>query len=212
MSNIDSIVRLLRKRYGTWKRERNSFQVLIYTILSQRTRDANTDVAARQLFSRYKNPQQISDAPVSSIERLIRPSGFYKVKAKRLKEVSRKLLADYRGKVPRDFEELLALPGVGRKTANCVLVYGFGIPAIPVDTHVHRISNRLGIVKTKTPEQTEKALAEFLPRKYWGNINSLLVQHGQTICLPRNPKCDICSIKRYCSYYKIIFSPSRGRK
>ena len=124
------------------------------------------------------------------------------MKAKRIKEVSRILLEKYDGKVPHELDKLLELPGVGRKTANCVLVYGFNIPAIPADTHVHRISNRLGIVKTRTPEQTEHELMRKIPRKYWININELFVKHGQTICSPIKPKCDKCSIIKLCDFSK----------
>jgi len=138
------------------KKTRDPFKILISTILSARTRDANTKEATENLFKKYNTPTLIANADVEELEPLIRKSGFYKVKAARIKEASKILLEDYEGKVPKDFDDLKGLPGVGNKVANCVLVYAFNIPAIPVDTHVHRISNRLGFVKTKTPKKQKK--------------------------------------------------------
>jgi endonuclease-3 len=196
---IGRIVKALKKRYK-WKRGHSSdpFEVLISTVLSQRTKDANTEKASSALFSRFKTPRELANADIGRIEKLIRASGFYKVKAKRIKEISRIIVEKFGGKVPGRMDELLSLPGVGRKTANCVLVFAYRQPAIPVDTHVHRISNRLGIVKTKTPEKTETELMRRIPRRYWIDLNELLVTHGQNICLPRKPHCSICPIKKYC--------------
>ncbi len=193
------IVKALKKRYD-WKRGHSGqpFEVLISTVLSQRTKDANTEKASSALFSRFKTPEQMANADIKKIERLIRPSGFYKVKAKRIKQISRIIIDKFNGKVPRGMDELLSLPGVGRKTANCVLVFAYRRPAIPVDTHVHRISNRLGIVRTKTPEKTEIELMKKIPKRYWIDLNELLVTHGQNICLPRKPRCSICPIARWC--------------
>ena len=143
--------------------DKDPYRVLVRTILSQRTRDENTDQATNNLFSKYKDIYEVADAPTEDVEELIRCSGFYRVKAGRIKEVSRILIDQYGGEVPNNMKELLELPGVGRKTANCVLVYAFEEPAIPVDTHVHRISNRLGLVNTKDPEDTEKELDNFVP-------------------------------------------------
>lgn len=168
---------------------KDPFKVLIATILSQRTRDENTRKAAEGLFSRYKNAEQVSDAPVEEIERLIKPAGFYRQKAGKIKEVAGIVAKDG---VPRDFEGLMALPGVGRKTANCVLVYAYGIPAIPVDTHVHRLANKFGLVDTTRPEETEAGLQKVLPREYWIEINDLLVRFGQNICRPVGPRCETC--------------------
>jgi endonuclease-3 len=201
--NIPLIVKSIRKALGMTKatiQRENPFQVLISTVLSQRTRDENTDKASAQLFRKYRNPAQLSRAPLKDIERLIKPSGFYKVKALRIREISGILIRKYKGKVPQDFQGLISLPGVGRKTANCVLVYAYRLPAIPVDTHVHRISNRVGLVKTKTPEQTESALVEIIPRKYWTDLNDLFVKFGQRICQPRIPLCYKCPIMRLCDY------------
>jgi endonuclease-3 len=178
------------------------FKVLIATILSHRTRDENTNKAFQQLFSIYKDAKELSEADDGKIQELIRPSGFYHVKAKRIKEVSRIILEKYKGKVPNDPKELLFLPSVGRKTANCVLVYGFGIPAIPVDTHVHRVVNRLGFVNTKTPNETEFELMKKVNKKYWMSINDLFVRFGQRICKPIMPRCNVCRLRSFCKWYQ----------
>lgn len=179
------------------------FKVLIGTILSHRTKDKMTAKAAEQLFRRFKKPEDLAEADEEEIQRLIRPAGFYRVKAKRIKEVARLIIERFNGAVPKDMESLLSLPAVGRKTANCVLVYGYKTPAIPVDTHVHRISNRLNLVQTRTPEETEVRLAEKADRKYWLNINDLFVRFGQTVCKPIGPKCEMCSLRAYCAYYAL---------
>ncbi|HZD33908.1 MAG TPA: endonuclease III, partial [Nitrososphaeraceae archaeon] len=178
------------------------FKILIGTILSARTRDENTTKIVHNLFARFKNSNELADANLEEIKEIIRSIGFYNVKAERIREVSGIINREYKGKVPESVEELLQLPGVGRKTANCVLVYGFNKPAIPVDVHVHRISNRLGIVNTKTPEMTEIELANTTSRKDWTRINNTFVMYGQNICLPRNPRCDLCQLKGDCNYYR----------
>ncbi|MFQ5573544.1 MAG: endonuclease III domain-containing protein [Nitrosopumilaceae archaeon] len=178
------------------------FSILIGTILSARTKDENTAKVVKKLFSKYKSPHDLSKAKVKDVEKIIKSIGFYHVKAKRIVNVASIVSSEYKGKVPNDFEELLKLPGVGRKTANCVLVYAFDNPAIPVDTHVHRISNRLGLVQTKTPEETEFALMKTIPKKYWLEINDTFVMYGQNICKPISPMCDVCKIKKICKYYK----------
>ena len=180
------------------KRDRDPFKVLISTILSARTKDANTKIATDKLFAKYNTPQLIAQADIGELEHLIHQSGFYRVKAARIKNVSKIIMNDYNGKVPENFEELIDLPGVGSKTANCVLVYGFNIPAIPVDTHVHRISNRLGWVKTKKPEETEKVLSKIIPKEQWIRINRIFVKFGQQICVPINPKHQLCPIEDIC--------------
>ena len=202
-SKIDATIKKLHRIYpiNNFAGCEKPFEVLIATILSQRTRDENTEKASEQLFRKYDTPEKIASAPLKKIEKLIKPSGFYKTKAKRIREVSKIINKKYGGKVPADFDKLLALPGVGRKTANCVLVYGFGKKAIPVDTHVHRISNRLGIVKTKTPEQTELKLIKKVPKKYWLMYNELFVKFGQDMCRPMGPKCDICHLTNLCEHY-----------
>lgn len=200
---IEKIMATLEDNYTLRVFEgRDPFRVLIRTILSARTRDENTDNAAAILFSKYQSPEEIAQADVEELEQLIRPAGFYHVKARRIKEVSQILLDDYHGKVPKTIDELLTLPGVGRKTANCVMVYGFNKPAICVDVHVHRISNRIGLVETKTPEQTEDGLKKFVPKKFWLEINDLLVQFGQTICRPISPKHEMCPVSEWCDCYR----------
>ena len=201
--DIPLIIRSVRKDLGETKAtvsRENPFEVLISTVLSQRTRDENTEKASVQLFRRYRNPEQLSQASLKDIEKLIKPSGFYKTKALRIKEISKILVEKYKGKVPRDFQDLMGLPGVGRKTANCVLVYAYRLPAIPVDTHVHRISNRIGLVKTKAPEQTETELVKIIPQEYWTDLNDLFVKFGQRTCRPIRPECWRCPIMRMCNY------------
>jgi len=177
------------------------FKILIGTILSSRTRDEVTTTVIKALFSRFKNPEDLSRANINDIKKLIQKIGFYNVKASRLKEVSQLIIKKYDGKVPSNLDELLTLPGVGRKTANCVLVYGFKKPAIPVDIHVHRISNRIGIVNTKNPEETENVLQNKIEKKYWIRVNETFVTFGQNICLPIKPKCGVCQLTKMCKYY-----------
>jgi endonuclease III len=175
------------------------FQVLIGTILSQRTRDANTDRASQALFAKYPDAPRLARAPRRDVEQRIRSTGFYRVKSRLVRATAQALLDRFNGVVPRSFEQLTSLPGVGPKTANCVLVFGYGIPAVPVDTHVHRIANRLGLVRTQTPEQTEERLREVVPREYWIPLNPMLVQHGQNLCRPRGPQCPICPVAAMCA-------------
>jgi endonuclease-3 len=179
--------------------------ILIGTILSARTRDENTSIVVKKLFTKYKSARSLAQAKLSDVEKIIKSTGFYHVKAKRIIEVASLIDSKYSGKVPDSLDELLKLPGVGRKTANCVLVYAFDKPAIPVDTHVHRISNRLGLVQTKTPEETEIELMKKIPKKYWLKINDTFVMYGQNICKPISPMCDVCQIKKECNFYKIRF-------
>ena len=178
------------------------FSILIGTILSARTRDENTAKVAKKLFAVYKNAKELSGARIRDVERIIKPIGFYHVKAQRIIQVAGIIHSEYGGKVPKDLPTLIKLPGVGRKTANCVLVYAYEKPAIPVDIHVHRISNRLGLVDTKTPEETEFALMKKIPKKFWLEINDTFVMYGQNICKPVSPMCDVCRIRGGCKYYK----------
>ena len=177
------------------------FKILIGTLLSARTRDEVTTAVIKALFSRFKNPEELSRANLSDIKKLIQKIGFYNVKASRLKEVSQLIIKKYNGEVPSNLNDLLTLPGVGRKTANCVLVYGFKKAAIPVDIHVHRISNRIGIVNTKNPEETENVLQKSIDKKYWIRVNETFVTFGQNICLPIKPKCNVCQLTKMCKYY-----------
>lgn len=176
------------------------FQILIGTILSARTRDENTARVSKRLFARYPTPAKLARAKKKDVEKTIKSIGFYRVKAERIVEVARIIDERHGGRVPRDLEKLVQLPGVGRKTANCVLVYAYGEPAIPVDTHVHRISNRLGLVDTSTPEETEAALAKRVPKKFWLEINDTFVMYGQNICRPVSPMCGECRIRRSCRH------------
>jgi endonuclease-3 len=183
------------------------FRILISTILSQRTRDENTTRASENLFSRYRTAEELARADIDPVRRLIRPSGFYNVKARSIIRVSRQLLEEFGGRVPDNEEDLLKLYSVGRKTANCVLVYGFKKPAIPVDTHVHRISNRLGLVDAKRPEETEAQLVKTVPRRYWLDLNDLFVRFGQMTCRPVGPRCGSCTLRRECKYYRTLVAP-----
>lgn len=178
------------------------FSILIGTILSARTKDESTTKVVKVLFSKYKNPKQLANAKISDVEKIIKSIGFYHVKSKRIIEVAKIIDSKYKGKVPDKLDTLIQLPGVGRKTANCVLVYAFEQPAIPVDIHVHRISNRLGLVQTKKPEDTEQELMKKIDKKYWIKINDTFVMYGQNICKPISPMCNVCKIKRNCKYYK----------
>jgi endonuclease-3 len=203
-NKIEKIIAGLKTVYMPGKfRFADPFKVLISVMLSQRTKDENTYKVAMRLFSTLGTPEKLSAASEKTIKEIIKSSGFYRVKAKNIKKVSQILLARHNGKVPSGFDDLMKLPGVGRKTANCVLVFAFNKPAIPVDTHVHRISNRLRLVKTKTPEKTEKALSKIIPRKYWIPINELMVRFGQKICKPVNPQCPSCPINNLCPSSKL---------
>jgi len=188
------------------------FLVLISTILSQRTRDEMTEKGSAQLFAKYDTPSAIARAPTEEVERLIRPVGFYRQKAIMIRKVSQALLDRYAGEVPRTYEELIELPQVGPKTANCVLVYGFGEPRIPTDTHVHRVSNRLGLVRTKAPEATEQALMRLLPKDTWLHVNELFIRFGKDLCRPIGPRCDACSFSEFCRYYRTVVVPTAAAR
>ncbi len=180
------------------RKGRDPFEVLVSTILSLRTKDEVTRGAARRLLEQASDPTTLLGLDEEEIARLIFPVGFYKTKARTLRQICRDLLEKHEGTVPDDLDELLTLKGVGRKTANLVITLGYGKEGVCVDTHVHRISNRLGLVKTKTPEQTEMALRETLPRMYWIEFNDLLVTWGQNICRPISPFCSKCRVRPYC--------------
>jgi endonuclease III len=180
------------------RRHRGPFEVLVSTVLSLRTKDQVTREAAIRLLDRARTPAALLAVEEAEIARLIFPVGFYRTKARTVREICRDLLDRFQGQVPDDLDLLLTLKGVGRKTANLVLTLGFGKPGICVDTHVHRVSNRLGYVLTKTPEQTEMALREKLPAEYWIEFNDLLVTWGQNVCRPISPLCSTCAIRPYC--------------
>jgi endonuclease-3 len=208
--HVDEIFPLLKnelKKYkapvvsgGKWNEIiKTPFTTLISCILSLRTKDEVTDKASIRLFKKYNTPEALSKAPIDKIEELIFPVGFYHTKAKRIKEMSKTIIDEYNGKVPNDFDELMKLKGVGRKTANIVMVYGHKKTGfLPIDTHCHRIPNRLGWIKTKTPEETEIALKKVLPENFWDDFNNLFVQFGQTICVPISPFCSKCPIEKFC--------------
>jgi endonuclease-3 len=205
--DIDRFVAAIEANYRQWNppiitfianRGATPFEVLVSTLLSLRTKDEVTGAAAARLLDVARTPQAMVGLSPQEIERLIYPVGFYPTKAKRLLAISRILLDRYNGKVPDSLEALTALPGVGRKTANLVLVEGFKIPAICVDTHVHRISNRIGYVTTKTPDQTEMALRKKLPKRHWVRYNELLVAFGQVLCRPISPYCSRCPVADMC--------------
>lgn len=185
------------------------FKILIGTILSHRTKDENTTRATENLFSKYRTPQELADADPRVVRRLIRPSGFYNMKTRNIIRASKQVVSEFGGRVPDNEVDLLKIHSVGRKTANCVLVYAFNKPAIPVDTHVHRISNRLGLVDTKKPEDTEAELVRTVPKRYWLELNDLFVRFGQTTCKPIGPKCDSCSLRGCCRYYRDVVLPKR---
>jgi endonuclease-3 len=177
------------------------FKILIGTILSARSRDESTTKVVNKLFATYRTPAELASADLDEIKKLIHSIGFYNVKAARIKHVAQVIVEKFRGTVPSDIDRLLELPGVGRKTANCVLVYAFDKPAIPVDIHVHRISNRLGLVATKNPEQTEEDLKRIVDKRLWTKVNDTFVMYGQNICLPVKPNCRVCGLKDICRYY-----------
>jgi endonuclease-3 len=188
------------------------FLVLISTILSHRTRDEMTTEASENLFARYDTPAKLAEAPLPDVRRRVRPVNFYVGKAKRVKEVARYVLKHHGGEVPRDYDELLAIPMVGPKTANCVLVYGFGEAAIPVDVHVHRVPNRIGFVRTKTPEETEAKLKDLLPRSYWPDVNELVIRFGKEVCRPVGPRCGSCEFASVCRFAKKDMRGPRRRR
>jgi len=205
--DIQKVWPLLKRQVGSlhlpWlenmaSRERDPFKILISCILSLRTQDRTTGKASERLFALAETPKKMAMLSVGEIEKAIYPVGFYKVKAQRIKDMSREISWKYHSKVPDELEELLKLKGVGRKTANLVVTLGYSKPGICVDTHVHRINNRWGLVKTKTPEETEFALRKDLPHKYWKEINGLLVAFGQGVCRPISPLCSQCDIEAYC--------------
>jgi len=208
IENISVIYKILIKETKKYKvpvvdlialETRDPFKILITTILSARTNDKNTLKAAKNLFMHVKNAKQLANMPLKRIEKLIKSVGFYRNKARYIKETAK--IVSIKG-VPDTMDDLLKLPGVGRKTANLVLIVAFNKYGICVDTHVHRIMNRLGLIQTKTPYETEMVLRKYLPKRYWKKINVLLVSLGQNVCRPLNPKCNICPIRYYCDYAK----------
>ena len=206
-SDVHKIINILREETRKWdvpivtltaETYHDPFRVLISTILSLRTQDTTTAKVSKRLFELADNPQDMLKLSVKEIEKVIYPIGFYKTKARTIRYLCRELIDKYKSRVPDELEELLKLKGVGRKTANLVVTLGYGKPGVCVDTHVHRISNRLGYIKTKTPFETEMLLRKKLPKKYWIEYNDLLVSFGQHLCRPISPWCSVCPIESYC--------------
>lgn len=205
---INDVYEILKKEFGKHRvpvvdliemQTKDPFKVLITTILSARTKDETTINAAKKLFSVVKSPADLAELDVGRIEKLIFPVGFFREKSRHLHELPQILNKRFGGRIPSSVEELTELPGVGRKTANLVVAVAFGLPAVCVDIHVHRIFNRLGYIETSTPLETEMQLRKWFPRKYWTTFNSYFVSFGQHTCLPVNPRCDLCPIFKYCS-------------
>ena len=208
LDDVPAVNRILKREFAKKRapvvelvqaQTRDPFKILVATILSSRTKDAATAAAVGRLFTHVDVPADLSRITLRRLEKLIFPVGFYHVKAKHLRELPRVLQEKFGGRIPKTVEELCELPGVGRKTANLVVSVGFDLPAICVDVHVHRICNRLGLIETREPLQTEMKLREILPRRYWKTWNSQLVSYGQTVCTPVSPKCSECVIRKYCA-------------
>jgi len=214
MENIGKIMNILEKDFyhkgkTTLNRMRgkpDAFKILIACLLSLRTQDKTTEIVSKKLFEVADTPEKISKLPIGKLEKLIFSSGHYKKKARVLKYVSRVLIEGFDSKVPSTKDELLSIKGIGPKTANIVLAFAFGKSVLPIDTHCHRIPNRLGWVKTKTPEKTEKALEKVLPKKFWNEFNGIFVQFGKEICQPISPWCSKCPIAKYCPRVGVVRS------
>ncbi len=202
MKKAEKIVKLIIDYVNYDIRLEDPYKCLIRTIISQRVRDQITDVVTENFFRTFKNIKEVAEAPVEDISKAIEKAGMRNQKATRIKKLSQILIKDRDGKVPDTLEELLKLPGVGRKTANIVLSYAYGKDTIAVDTHVHRISNRTGLVNTKKPDDTEFELMKIVPKKLWNPLNISFVEYGKVICKPINPQCGKCVVNKYCDYYK----------
>lgn len=205
---IDEIIQLLKKEDSPrsefvkyMEDVHDPFLVLISCILSLRTKDETTYPATLRMLKLGRTPKDFASMDEEILSQAIYPVGFYRNKARQIIELSKELVEKYDSKVPSEIDELVKFNGVGRKTANLTLAKGFQIPAICVDVHVHRISNRLGYVSTKTPDETEMELRKKLPKKYWLDINTILVTHGQNICKPQRPLCERCCISKYCKTF-----------
>ena len=204
--NINHVMKNLANYYdyeerttlNRMRKKPDPYKVLIACLLSLRARDENTEKVSTKLFKVADTPQKMIKIPIPKLEKIIYSSGHYKKKARAINHVSKVILEKHKGKVPDEKEELLKIKGIGPKTANIVLAFAYGQDVLPIDTHCHRIPNRLGWLKTKTPEQTEKELEKILPKKYWNEFNAIFVLFGQTICQPISPKCSECPVKKFC--------------
>ena len=215
VNTLIKILNILEKEVKNYKvpiitlmsqRKQDPYQILIGTILSLRTKDEVTAQASQRLFAKAATPKEMLTLTEEQIEKLIYPVGFYKNKSKSIKEISKLLINNYNSKVPDDLDELLKFPGVGRKTANLVLIEGFNKPGVCVDVHNHRILNRFGFLKTKNPEETEFAIRKKLPQKYWKTLNFILVAFGQNTCVPVSPFCSRCPVNNLCEKKGVIKS------
>lgn len=202
---IEPIMKTLEKKFpastttlNNMRGKADAFKILISCLLSLRARDETTEVVSENLFKVADTPEKIIKLPLSKLKKIIFKSGHYNKKAIALKSVSKEIIKNFQGKVPKTYSELISIKHIGPKTANIVLSFAYNKPVIPVDTHCHRVPNRIGWVKTKTAEQTEKELLKILPKKYWKEFNSIFVQFGRTICTPISPKCSQCPIEKYC--------------
>jgi endonuclease-3 len=209
---INKIMQILEKHFSykerttlnKMRKNPDAFKILISCLLSLRARDENTEKVSKQLFKVADTPKEILKIPLKKLEKIIYSSGHYHKKARVLKSVSKEIIKRFNGKVPKTREELLSIKGIGPKTANIVLNFAFNQRVLPIDTHCHRIPNRLGWIKTKTPEKTEKALEKILPKKYWYEFNGIFVLFGRTICQPVSPFCSKCPINKYCPKIGVI--------
>ena|SRR3989338_5050075 len=221
IKNIDQIMQILKKSVQHFEnpvateigeKTRSPYMVLVSCLLSLRTMDKITGPISKRLFEVADTPEKINRLSLKKLQKIIKPVNYYITKSKRIKDISKILIKEYKGKVPDDFDELMKLKGVGRKTANIVMTYGFfKKDYIAVDVHVNRIPNRIGWIKTKTPEQTEEALKKILPKKHWLDFNDIIVTFGQNICKPISPKCNICPIGTYCRYYEEVYLDSESK-
>jgi len=204
VKKVERIIKILNRKYKVRPRKEDPFIMLIACILSQRTKDETTEEATKKLFNAVRSPEEILSLSTKKLEKLIYPVGFYRQKAKRIKELCKILLESYKGKVPKTREELLKLPGVGFKTADVVLSYGYGEDVVAVDTHVAVISRRLGLTKSEDPEKIREDLHRLIPVKLRRSVNLLFVEFGKDVCRTVKPKCSVCPLKDYCEYYKEI--------
>ncbi len=202
---IEPIMKILKKKFpastttlNNMRGKADAFKILISCLLSLRARDETTEIVSENLFKIADTPEKIIKLQTPKLKKIIFKSGHYNKKAIALKSVSKEIIKRFKGKVPKTYEELISIKHIGPKTANIVLAFGFDKPVIPVDTHCHRVPNRIGWVKTKSAEKTEQKLIKILPKKYYKEFNSIFVQFGRTICTPISPKCSICPIEKYC--------------